>query len=111
VGWKTPTDLTNTFVPPNSYANADIICHLAATNAMAAAPAKGGSKIEMQWNTWPVTHKGPIIDYLANCNGPCETVNKTALKWFKIDEVAFIDKSIKNGYWSTDQLIANNVRQ
>ncbi|KAF4626676.1 hypothetical protein G7Y89_g11482 [Cudoniella acicularis] len=108
VGWKTPQDLGNTFVPPASYASGDIICHLSASNAMAAAPVKGGSKIEFQWTPWPVTHKGPVIEYLANCNGPCETADKTKLQWFKISEVGFLDKSLKNGYWASDQLIANN---
>jgi len=108
VGWKIPTDLGNTFIPPDSYASSDIICHLAATNAMTAAPIKAGQSVELQWTPWPTSHKGPVIDYLANCNGPCETVDKTTLKWFKIDAVGLLDKSITNGYWGTDQLIANN---
>jgi hypothetical protein len=108
VGWKIPTDLANGFIPPDSYASSDIICHLAATNAMIAAPIKAGQSVELQWTPWPTSHKGPVIDYLANCNGPCETVDKTTLKWFKIDEVGLLDKSITDGYWGTDQLIANN---
>lgn len=64
--------------------------------------------MNLQWTPWPVSHKGPVIDYLANCNGPCETVDKATLKWFKISESGLIDKSITNGYWATDQLIANN---
>ncbi|KAE8448882.1 hypothetical protein EG329_008678 [Mollisiaceae sp. DMI_Dod_QoI] len=108
VGWKTPTDLDNGFVAPAAYANPDIICHRGATNAMIAAPAKGGSLIELLWTPWPTSHKGPITDYLANCNGPCETVDKTKLKWFKIDELALLDPSKQYGYWSTDVMIANN---
>lgn len=75
---------------------------------MTAAATKGGSKINLQWTPWPVSHKGPVIDYLANCNGPCETVDKTSLKWFKISEGGLIDKSMSNGYWATDELIKNN---
>ncbi|KUJ06371.1 glycoside hydrolase family 61 protein [Mollisia scopiformis] len=108
VGWKTPSVLDNGFVAPAAYANADIICHRSATNAMIAAPAKGGSKIELLWTPWPTSHKGPIIDYLANCNGPCETVDKTKLKWFKIDELALLDPKPQYGTWSTDVMIANN---
>jgi cellulase len=49
------------------------------------------------------------MDYLANCNGPCETVDKTTLKWFKIDALGMINPtSMTDGYWATDVLIANN---
>ncbi len=108
VGWKTPNVLDNGFVAPAAYTNPDIICHRNATNAMLAAPAKGGSKITISWDTWPVSHKGPIIDYLANCDGPCETVDKTKLQFFKIDELALLNAKPIYGDWSTDIMIANN---
>jgi cellulase len=109
VGWKTPKDLDNGFIAPAAYASADIICHVDAGNAMTAAPIKAGGKVNLLWTPWPTTHKGPVIDYLANCNGPCETVDKSTLKWFKIGESGLLDpKSMTNGYWATDQLIANN---
>lgn len=61
------------------------------------------------WTPWPTSHKGPVIDYLANCNGPCETVDETTLKWFKIDGVGLLNPtSVTDGYWATDVLIANN---
>jgi len=108
VGWTIPTDLGNTFIPPTSYGSSDIICHLAAGNAQIAAPVTAGESVEVLWTPWPTSHKGPVLDYLANCNGPCETVDKTTLEWFRIDAVGLIDKSETNGYWATDQLIANN---
>ncbi|TVY34331.1 Endoglucanase [Lachnellula subtilissima] len=108
VGWKIPTDLGNGFIAPDSFATSDIICHLAATNALTAAPIKAGQSLELLWTPWPTSHKGPVLDYLANCNGPCETVDKTTLEWFRIDAVGLIDKSLTDGYWATDQLIADN---
>ncbi|KAG4420482.1 hypothetical protein IFR04_006402 [Cadophora malorum] len=109
VGWKIPKDLDNGFIAPNNFATADMICHVGATNAMAAAPVKAGGKIEYQWTPWPTSHKGPIIEYLANCNGPCETVDKTKLLWTKISATGLINPtSMTNGYWATDQMIANN---
>ena len=65
------TDSRNAFVSPSAYANPDIVCHLGATPAGAEAPVNAGDTIEIQWTPWPVSHKGPVIDYLANCNGPC----------------------------------------
>jgi len=108
VGWKIPTDLQNGFIAPASYQSSDIICHLAATNAQTSARVKGGGKVELQWTVWPVSHHGPVLDYLANCNGPCETVDKTTLKWFKIDELGLLNPSVTDGFWATDVLEANN---
>jgi cellulase len=95
-------------VPTTSYNNSDIICHKSATNAQIAAPVKAGGKVELQWTPWPVSHHGPVIDYMANCNGPCETVDKTTLSWFKVDQVGLLNPNVTSGYWGTDVLINNN---
>lgn len=107
-GWLTPEDLDNGFVPPTSYQTPDIICHVGATNAQAEAAVTAGGTVEFQWTPWPVSHHGPMITYLANCNGPCETVDKTALEFFKIDELGLIDPTVLDGEWGSDVLIANN---
>ncbi|KAI1340964.1 lytic polysaccharide monooxygenase [Xylariaceae sp. FL0016] len=70
-----------------SLASGDIICHLDADNAALTASATAGSNVTITWNTWPESHKGPVIDYLADCGGDCSTVDKTTLKWFKIAEM------------------------
>lgn len=108
VGWSIPDDLSNGPIYPDGYTTADIICHLNATNAGAAAPVSAGGTVEVQWTPWPDSHHGPVIDYLANCNGPCETVDKTTLEFFKIDELGLIDDTTVPGDWATDTLIANN---
>ncbi|KAG9246405.1 glycoside hydrolase family 61 protein [Calycina marina] len=109
VGWSIPQDLGNGFVPTTSYGDADIICHLGATNAQTAATVKAGGKVQFNWTPWPVSHKGPMITHLANCNGPCETVDKTTLKFFKIDAVGIIDPTAEaDDYWASDVMIANN---
>ena len=48
------------------------------------------------------------LDYLANCNGDCKTVDKTTLGFFKIDGVGLIDDTTVPGTWASDTLIANN---
>ena len=63
---------------PSAYASPDIICHLGATPAGAAAPVNAGDILEIQWTPWPASHLGPVIDYLANCNGPCVSHYLTA---------------------------------
>jgi lytic cellulose monooxygenase (C1-hydroxylating) len=106
VGW-TAGDSDNGFVAPDAYASGDIICHKSATNAKGYATAKAGDKVELYWNTWPESHKGPVLDYLARCAGDdCTTADKTALEFFKIDAVGLADASADT--WASDQLIANN---
>ncbi|MCJ1258621.1 hypothetical protein MMC24_006454 [Lignoscripta atroalba] len=108
VGWSIPNDLDNGFIAPDSYTNPDIICHKGATNAKTSATVRAGGTVQLQWTTWPESHHGPVIDYLANCGGDCTTVDKTQLRFVKIDGVGLIDGSSPPGTWASDQLIANN---
>jgi len=62
----------------------------------------------MEWNTWPSSHKGPIIDYLASCKGACSTVDKTTLEFFKIAEQGLISDTTAPGTWAADKLMSNN---
>jgi cellulase len=64
------------FVEPNSAGTADVNCHKSATPGKLYANANPGDTIEFEWNTWPDSHKGPIIHYIAPCNG---TKNKHSL--------------------------------
>jgi lytic cellulose monooxygenase (C1-hydroxylating) len=107
IGWtESATDLG--FVSPDAYAGGDIICHKSATNAKATATVSAGGTVTMEWNTWPSSHKGPVIDYLAPCNGACSTVDKTSLEFFKIDEQGLISDTTSPGTWASDKLISNN---
>ena len=106
IGW-TANDPDNGFVAPDAFNGPDIICHKNATPGGGHATVKAGDSISLQWNTWPDSHHGPVIDYLANCNGPCESVDKTKLEFFKIDDPAYISGS-NPGFWATDVLISNN---
>ncbi|KAF3397928.1 Endoglucanase-4 [Penicillium rolfsii] len=107
IGWSdTATDLG--FVDGSSYASSDIICHKNAKPGAISAPVKAGGSVELQWSEWPESHHGPVISYLANCNGDCSSVDKTTLKFFKIDEGGLIDDSSVPGTWASDNLIKNN---
>lgn len=107
IGWATTaTDLG--FVAPSEYTNADIICHKNATPGALSAPVAAGGTVELQWTTWPDSHHGPVISYLANCNGNCSTVDKTKLDFVKIDEGGLIDDTTPPGTWASDKLIAAN---
>ncbi|KAL2865353.1 lytic polysaccharide monooxygenase auxiliary activity family 9 protein [Aspergillus lucknowensis] len=103
VGWSTTaTDLG--FVDGTGYSGPDIICHKDAKNGAISATVAAGGKIELQWTEWPESHHGPVIDYVANCNGDCATVDKTTLEWVKISESGLLGSD----NWASDELIANN---
>lgn len=93
---------------PDAFSSPDIICHRDGGNGAIHAKVAAGGTVELQWNTWPESHHGPVIDYLADCNGDCATVDKTALKFFKISEAGLNDGSNAPGHWASDDLIANN---
>ncbi|KAL4778652.1 glycosyl hydrolase family 61-domain-containing protein [Aspergillus varians] len=92
----------------SGYTTTDIICNLNATNAPGYITVAAGDKINLQWTVWPDSHHGPVLDYLASCGDSCETVDKTALEFFKIDGVGLVDNSEVPGTWGDDELIENN---
>ncbi|KAJ4423286.1 hypothetical protein N0V82_002013 [Gnomoniopsis sp. IMI 355080] len=106
-GWyEEATD--NGYVAPSSYAEADIICHKNAENANTTASVTAGGTVDFYWTTWPDSHIGPVLTYVANCgtgSDACSTVDKTTLEWVKIDEAA-IDLDTQT--WATADLISNN---
>ncbi|KAK2781352.1 hypothetical protein FQN53_000630 [Emmonsiellopsis sp. PD_33] len=109
-GWST-TATDNGFVDASGYSTGDIICHKNAKPGAAAAEIAAGGTIELHWTEWPESHHGPVLDYLANCNGDCSSVDKSALEFFKIQESGLnVGSSAPGnaGKWASDDLIANN---
>ena len=109
-GAKTPTNgiawpesaMDNGFVAPSAYKTSDIACHRDGKAATQSAKVAAGGKITMTWQTWPDSHKGPVIDYLAACDGDCASAKPGDLSFFKIDEAG-----LSGGKWASDELIAN----
>jgi cellulase len=91
VGWITPDNEETGFIAPDQYGSADIICHLNAKVANQAAEVNAGDEIALHWTKWPKDHHGPVMDYLAPVSGDFAGVDKTALKFFKIDGVGLTD--------------------
>lgn len=106
IGWSDPSDLSNGFI--SDYTSSDINCHLSATAAQTHAPVAGGDTVTFEWTTWPSSHHGPVLTYLAKCDGECEDATADTLKWFKIDATGLVDDTTIPGTWGSDNLIANN---
>ncbi|KAK5627129.1 hypothetical protein RRF57_002844 [Xylaria bambusicola] len=67
-GWRA-LNQDNGFVTPDAYTTSDIACHKSATPGQTYIEANSGDTLTLYWNTWPDSHKGPIINYLARCSG------------------------------------------
>ncbi|KAK4152481.1 glycosyl hydrolase family 61-domain-containing protein [Chaetomidium leptoderma] len=104
IGWKAAQQ-DNGFIEPNNFGTSDIICHKASSPGGGHATVAAGDKISIVWDPeWPESHIGPVIDYLAACNGDCESASKESLRFFKIDGAGY-DKTA--GRWAADTLRAN----
>ncbi|EJF65049.1 glycoside hydrolase, partial [Dichomitus squalens] len=72
-----------------------------------SATVPAGSKVIAYWNQWPHTI-GPVMVYMANCNGACTSATPSSLEWFKIDEAGLISGDLPTGTWGQGELVANN---
>lgn len=90
--------------PVTDVTTKDIVCNADAQPAkLYIESVNAGSKVTFYWTNWPTGHLGPVMTYLAKCNGNCEDNDPSSLSYFKIDE-----KGWENGKWASDELIANN---
>ena len=90
--------------PVEDVSSSDITCNKGATAAPISAPVTAGSDVSFFWTTWPESHRGPAMTYMAKCPGSCSDADPTTLSFFKIDEAGLN----ADGTWASDDLIANN---
>ncbi|EIW75818.1 glycoside hydrolase family 61 protein [Coniophora puteana RWD-64-598 SS2] len=83
----------STIDPVKGASNPYLNCGQDAQLASQAANANPGSNILVQWvggatggNNWP-HNVGPIMAYLAKCDGECSSYNSSNAEWFKISEL------------------------
>ncbi|KAI1099898.1 glycoside hydrolase family 61 protein [Jackrogersella minutella] len=100
-------NLDSGFVSPSAYQTPDINCHKNSAPGSLTTTVKAGSKVTFQWGTaaggaWPHPY-GPIIDYMAACDGDCGQADKTKLRWVKTQA-----SGIEGGQWASAKLIAEN---
>ncbi|KAH6651459.1 glycoside hydrolase [Truncatella angustata] len=103
VGWNSLNQDLG-FVQPSAFGTSDIACHKSATAGQLYISANAGDTLSLTWNTWPSdSHKGPLINYLAQCSGECTSASASALTWTKIAENGY-----NSGTWATDPLPTSN---
>lgn len=114
IGWSFTTPDEG---PILDISNPDLSCRQASAPAKNYGQVAAGGKADFFWtsadkvinpNGWAEGHRGPIITYIAPCNGDCTNVDKATLKWTKIYEEGLISgTSNTNGVWATDKMREN----
>ncbi|KAI9803163.1 MAG: hypothetical protein M1826_005027 [Phylliscum demangeonii] len=114
IGWI-PKGVTDNGGPvrPDGYNTSDIICNRGAVPAPFHVEVNAGDPITVVWaNPWPWTHKGPVLNYMANCHGPCDVVVKEDLEWFKISEGGIVKQAEVSpeltSNWTSDYLVSDD---
>lgn len=75
VGWNALNQDLG-FVSPDAYTTSDIACHKSATAGQLSVSANAGDTLDITWSTWPSdSHKGPIINYIAQCSGTSSSLS------------------------------------
>lgn len=106
--WATDTG----FVSASKLQTPDIVCHINGKNAPKAAAIKAGDTVSLRWTSWPESHHGPVIDYIADCHGDCNTVDKNTLEWVKIAErgqISLGEGGGSTGKWADDLLFETDM--
>lgn len=97
----------NGFIEPANFGTSDIACHKSAKSTSNSIPVNAGDSIKLTWNTWPDSHHGPVIDYLAKVNSHSASTSAGSLSFFKIAESGLISGASPPGTWASDNLIKN----
>ncbi|KAF5325474.1 hypothetical protein D9619_010062 [Psilocybe cf. subviscida] len=80
------------------------------------ATVAAGSNVTVQWNTWPIGHYGPVLNYMAKCpSSGCSTWKAdTGSPWFKTlthSPPTQIQQDVyKNSEWASDTLAKSGFK-
>jgi cellulase len=99
-------DFVQGFVEPNNVGTSDIACHKSAKSTSTSIPVKAGDTMKLQWDTWPESHHGPVIDYLAKVSSHSASTAPGSLSFFKIAEKGLNNGANAPGNWASDDLIS-----
>ncbi|KDN38547.1 hypothetical protein RSAG8_09436, partial [Rhizoctonia solani AG-8 WAC10335] len=90
--------------PVQDVQSMDIQCNVGAVPAPILASFAAGSNVALNWTTWPESHVGPLITYMARAPSDVTKWSPgTSAVWFKIDE-----QGLSNGKWAATDVLTEN---
>ncbi|KAI9149969.1 LOW QUALITY PROTEIN: Endoglucanase-4 [Paramyrothecium foliicola] len=114
IGWSFTTPDEG---PVLDISSPDFVCRQGGQASANYGQIAAGGQIDFFWtsddkvinpNGWAESHRGPILTYIAPCNGDCAAVDKTALRWTKISESGLVSGTANTqGIWAADVLRQN----
>ena len=98
----------DSYNPIQDPTSSGMTCNLNGAVANEIATVAAGSKVIAYWNApWPHTI-GPMVVWMANCNGDCANFAGTGNVWFKIDQAGLISGTLATGLWGSGEMVNNN---
>ncbi|KAG8964867.1 hypothetical protein FRC03_001256 [Tulasnella sp. 419] len=104
-----PIRQVTTADPVTDVTSDDIVCGPGASDlgAPRSYPIENGAKMFFTWagktKDLPWEHEfGPILTYLASCNGRCNGFDATKAEWYKIDELGQKNGGKSNEWFQAD---------
>lgn len=113
IGWTFTTPDEGPVLEPSNPAFA---CRQGAQPPKSSGTIAAGGQAGFLWTSddkernpdgWSQGHHGPILTYLAPCNGDCSSIELTSLRWTKISEKGVTGPANEKGTWATDEMRAN----
>jgi lytic cellulose monooxygenase (C1-hydroxylating) len=113
IGWSFTTPDEG---PELDMSSPAFVCRQGSKPAANAGTIAAGGSVGIFWTSddkdinpdgWAEGHRGPIITYMAPCNGDCSSVDTSSLRWTKIHEEGVSGPANTQGVWATDKMRAN----
>ncbi|ETN44819.1 uncharacterized protein HMPREF1541_09694 [Cyphellophora europaea CBS 101466] len=113
IGWSYSTPDEG---PEMDLTSPGLACRSDGKSAQSSGQIAAGGTVGMFWTSndkqinpdgWAESHRGPVITYLAPCNGDCSGVDASSLQWTKIAEQGVTGPANTQGTWATDEMRAN----
>ncbi|CCO35344.1 hypothetical protein BN14_09461 [Rhizoctonia solani AG-1 IB] len=90
--------------PIEDVTSMDVQCNGGAVPAPSVIQVAAGSNVALNWTTWPESHVGPVITYMARAPSDITKWSPgTSAVWFKIDESGLV-----NGKWAATDILTEN---
>ncbi|KAI9685896.1 MAG: hypothetical protein M1822_004174 [Bathelium mastoideum] len=98
----------DSYNPIQDPTSSSMTCNANGAVANEVATVAAGSKIIAYWNApWPHTI-GPMVVWMANCNGDCADFTGEGNVWFKIDQAGLISGTLATGLWGSGEMVNQN---
>jgi hypothetical protein len=114
IGWSFTTPDEG---PEVDFSSPDFVCRAGSEPASNYGKVAAGGTASFFWTSddksinpdgWSEGHRGPVLTYIAPCNGDCAGADKTSLRWTKIAESGLVSgPASTEGTWATDVLRKN----